>query len=90
MNCKEYYEEFLRQKNLKMSKISKGSIISGSFLEELENNKNFSQISKPKIVRNISDCRSFYDIYSKCKDDRYKNNCYHLLETYNDCLKQSK
>ncbi len=90
MNCKEYYEEFLRQKNksiLKSESYSKDS----KKEKEIDDYKNvLQQISKPKIVRNISDCRSFFDIYSKCKENSYKNNCYRLLETYNDCLKKTK
>ncbi len=94
MNCKEYYEEYLRQKN-------KSTLKSESYSKDFKKEKEteikteyhkqvLQQISKPKIVRNISDCRSFFDIYSKCKENSYKNNCYRLLETYNDCLKKTK
>ncbi len=90
MNCKEYYEEYLRQKN--KSTLKSESYPKDSKKEkEIDDYKNvLQQISKPKIVRNISDCRSFFDIYSKCKENSYKNNCYRLLETYNDCLKKTK
>ncbi len=81
MNCKEYYEEFLRQKNNTLLK---------DYKKDLDDNKNVLQVSNPKIVRNISDCRSFFDNYSKCKENQYKKNCYRLLETYNDCLKNTK
>ena len=81
MDCKYYYDEFLKNKKENENNFEKKNIHENNF-----------DVEVIKVI-NINQCRSLFDKYVKCKSIEIhstKDSCFKFLDCYYECLKIRK